>query len=135
MERRIDPSLSSPLPAAVVGGTRAHRRQSRSLDCSCNTEKIHAVHVYLEAQFPDYVLHHLHAPTRLMQAGFPMPHAEHHVLRMTKDEVLPYYAVLLNDFQEHSVEVIEWCLRRWNFADMIRANRIAIASRDGVSAL
>ena len=105
------------------------------MDCGCNTEKIHAVHVYLKQHFPDCVLRHFHAPTRLMQAGLPMPHSEHHVISMMQEGVPPYYAVLLNDFQEYSVEEIEECLRLWKFAEMVRANRIAIASKDGASAL
>jgi len=105
------------------------------MDCSCNREKISAVQVHLEPHFPDYVLRHFHAPARLMQAGLPMPHTEHHVVSITREGILPYYAVLLNDFQQYSVKEIEECLRQWNFAEMVRANRIAVASKDGASAL
>ena len=103
--------------------------------CRCDARKVGAVHAYLHKHFPDCVLGDLHAPTRLMQAGLPMPYAEHHVVRITQEGVLPYYAVLLNDFQQHSVQEIEQCLGQWDFAATVRANRIAIASRDGASAL
>ena len=70
-----------------------------------------------------------------MQAGLPTPHAEHHVVCISHEGILPYYAVLLNDFQEHSVAAIEHSLRQWDFASTVRAHRIAIASRTGACAL
>ena len=105
------------------------------MDCGCGTEKIHAVHVYLEQHFPDYVLHDLHAPTQLTQAGLPTPHVEQHVVSIGQEGVLTYYAVLRRDFLEDSVEEIEEYLRRSKFAEMVRAKRIAIAYKDGASAL
>ena len=59
-----------------------------------------------------------------------MPRAEH-VISMMHEGGLPYYAVLLNEFQEYSVEEIQEYLRRWDLGERVRANRIAIASKDG----
>jgi hypothetical protein len=131
----VNPTDSIPLRAEIVGGSSEHRPQSRSIDCSCNREKIQAVHVYLERHFPDYALHDLHAPSRLMQGGLSVAHAEHHVISIMQEGVLTYYAVLPNDFLEHSIEAIEWCLREWKFAEVVRANRIALIFRDGASSL
>jgi len=105
------------------------------MDCGCSTEKIHAVHEYLEQHFPDYVLHDLHAPTELTQAGLPTRHAQHHVVSIRQEGVLTYYAVLRCDFQEYSVEEIEEYLRRSKFAEMVRAKRVAVAHKDEASAL
>jgi hypothetical protein len=105
------------------------------MDYRCDPEKIRAVHTYLKQHFPGYTLYDFHAPTRLMQAGLPMPHDEHHVVRLTCDGILPYYTVLLNDFQEHSVQEIEERLQEWNLAETVRAHRVGIASKRGASAL
>jgi hypothetical protein len=115
--------------------TAASSQLARPTTCRCDARKVGAVHAYLHKQFPDCMLRDLHAPSRLMQAGLPMPYAEHHVVRITHEGILPYYAVLLNDFQQHSVEEIEECLGQWDFAATVRANRIAIASKNGASAL
>ncbi len=37
-----------------------------SLTCRCDPEKIRVVHIYLKQRLSDFVLHDLHAPTRLM---------------------------------------------------------------------
>ena len=103
--------------------------------CGCSTEKVNAVHTYLRAQFPAYELRHFHTSRRVVQNGRPIACDEHHVIGVTHEGVLSYYAVLLNEFQEHSVTEIGTCLRRWNLAGALRASRVAIASRSGVAAL
>jgi hypothetical protein len=70
-----------------------------------------------------------------MQGGLPVPHGEHHAISIEREGVLTSYAVLENDFQECSVEEIGWCLRLWDVADIVRANRVAHVSRDGASSL
>ena len=118
------------------GSAASSNRATRTASvCNCNAAKLDAVHAYLQEQFPDCELSDLHAPMRLMHAGLPTPHAEHHVVCISQGDVPPYYAVLLNDFQEHSVEAIGHCLRQWNFAATVRAQRIGIASRSGAGAL
>ncbi len=104
-------------------------------NCGCSPERIRAVHVYLKQHFPDYSLRDFHAPTRLMRAGLPMPHAEHHVISITQEGILPYYAVLLGEFQECSAENVGERVRQWRLADTLRAHRIAIVSKDGASPL
>ncbi len=110
-------------------------RNELRLQCGCHPEKIRAVHGYLKEHFPDFALHDFHAPTRLMHAGLPMPHAEHHMVSVSREDILPYNAVLLGEFQEQSLDDICAQLRQWNVADTLRASRIAIVSRDGVSPL
>jgi hypothetical protein len=109
--------------------------ETRLLKCGCRVEKIEAVRAYLHREFENYTLRDFHSPTRLVLAGLPAAQAEHHVVSLTHHGVLPYYAVLLNEFLAHTVEDIEDYLERWNLADTLRANRIAVASRDGASAL
>ena len=106
-----------------------------SIRCSCDREKIRAVHAYLRERFPQFGLRHFHAPTRLMQAGLPMPHAEHHVVSVTRDDVLPYHLVLLSEFQEGPLGGVCEHLREWDVAGTLRAHRIAIVSKDGASPL
>jgi hypothetical protein len=117
----------------MPGGLRL--TDAAAVECGCDAAKIQTVHAYLSEHFPDYALLDFHAPVRLMQAGLPGPHAEHHVVRLTTGDVLPYYAVLLNEFQDQQVEEIAQCLRRWQFAATLYANRIAVAARDHASAL
>ena len=105
------------------------------LQCSCHPEKIRAVHGYLKEHFPDFALRDFHAPTRLLSAGLPMPHAEHHVVSVSREDILPYHAVLLSEFQEQSLDDICAQLHRWDVADTLRASRIAIVSKAGVSPL
>jgi hypothetical protein len=105
------------------------------MECSCNAEKIRAVHTYLKEHFPQFGLRDFHAPTRLMRAGLPMPHAEHHVVSMSREDTLPYQAVLLSEFQEQSISDMREQLQQWNVADVLRAHRIAIVSKNGVSPL
>ena len=106
-----------------------------AMECRCSREKILAVHRYLKEHFPDCALRDFHEATRLKAAGLSVAQDDHHVVSITRNEVLPYYAVLLNDFQEYSVQEIEQRLRAWNFADVVRGNRIAIASTTGASTL
>jgi hypothetical protein len=105
------------------------------LQCSCHPEKIRAVHGYLKERFPDFALRDFHAPTRLMHAGLPTPYAEHHVVSVSREDILPYHAVLLSEFQEQSLDDICGHLQQWDLADALRASRIAIVSKDGVSPL
>jgi hypothetical protein len=134
MDRRAyieTPSDSSRRPVALPPET----FEQDALACGCHAEKIAAVHVYLHRQFHDYALRDFHSPTILVRAGLPRAHAEHHVVSLTHHGVPPYYAVLLDEFLAHSVEDIEEYLERWNLTDTLRANRIAVVSGDGVSAL
>ena len=68
--------------------------------CHCDQAKLVAIHKYLAAHFPDFVLRDFHAPTRLMQAGLAGPYDAdaHHVVSLTHTDVLTYYAVLLREF-------------------------------------
>jgi hypothetical protein len=70
-----------------------------------------------------------------MQAGLPGPHHEHHVVRLTIEGALPYHAILLTEFLQHSVADIATCLQRWLVADTLRANRVAVVGREGASGL
>lgn len=106
-----------------------------SMQCLCHAEKIRAVHGYLKEHFPQYGLRDFHAPTRLMRAGLPTPYAEHHVVSLEHDDILPYYAVLLSEFLEGPLDDVCADLRRWEFAATLRAHRIAIVSQHGASAL
>ncbi len=103
--------------------------------CGCDVEKLNVVHRYLEDQFKGSVLRDFHAPVRLMQAGLPSPHGEHHVVSIERPDVLPYHAVLLNEFLARSPDAISDALQRWNVADVLRANRIAVLAANGASAL
>lgn len=105
------------------------------LQCRCHPEKIRAVHCYLKEHFPDFTLRDFHAPTRLLSAGLPIPHAEHHVVSVSREDILPYHAVLLSEFQEQSLDDICGQLQQWDVADTLRASRIAIVSKGGVSPL
>ena len=105
------------------------------MECGCNPEKIRAVHAYLKEHFPQYGLRDFHAPTRLMRAGLPTPHAEHHVVSLTREDILPYHAVLLSEFQEQSLGNLCEQLRQWDLAATLRAHRIAIVSKHGASPL
>ena len=106
-----------------------------SMACSCSRGKIRAIHAYLKEHFPEYTLRDLHAPTRLMHAGFPPPSAEHHVVTLTRDDVLPYHAVFLGEFQEEALDEMCEHLREWRVADVLRAYRFAIVSKEGASSL
>jgi len=106
-----------------------------SIGCGCSREKIRAVHACLKERFPQFGLRHFHAPTRLMRAGLPMPHAEHHVISVMRDDVLPYYLVVLSEFLEQPLEEVCEHLREWDVANALGALRIAIVSKDGASPL
>ena len=103
--------------------------------CGCDAAKIDVVHLYLKEHFPDYALRDFHAPSRLMQAGLPGPQTEHHVVGLLQTGVLPYYAVLMNDFQQRTATDVSNCMQRWKIADLLRAHRITIVAKDGASSL
>ncbi len=105
------------------------------LQCGCPPETIRVVHGYLKEHFPDCAVRDFHAPTRLMRAGLPMPHAEHHVVSVSREDILPYHAVLLREFQEQSLDDIRAQLGQSALADTLRASRIAIVSKGSVSPL
>jgi hypothetical protein len=113
----------------------ANYKLEARIDCGCDAEKVSAVHAYLREEFPDYILRDFHSPTRLTQAGLPMPSTEHHVVSLAHKDILPYYVVLLNEFWEHSVEDIVACLQGWNLAAKLGAYRIIIVSNDDASTL
>jgi hypothetical protein len=103
--------------------------------CLCDGQKITALEVYLTEQFPDYEVHHFHAPSRLQEAGLPTPHADHHVISVVHENILPYYAVLLSEFLARSAEDIADRARQWELAGAMRGHRIVIVSDAGISSL
>ncbi len=106
-----------------------------STDCGCERGKVRAIHAYLKEHFPDYTLRDFHAPTRLLHAGLPVGSGEHHVVSLSRDDVLPYQAIFLGEFQENRLDDIEAQLRQWKVADALRAHRIVIVSQKGPSSL
>jgi hypothetical protein len=104
-------------------------------ECTCDAAKIRVVHAYLKEHFPQFCVRDFHAPSRLMHAGLPIPHNEHHVVALTRSDGLPYHAVLLSEFQEQAVGELSEQLWQGNLADTLRAHRIAIVSRSGASPL
>lgn len=125
--------------------TRAHDRtmasslsslaNRRDVACTCNPDTIAAVHAYLAGHFPDYELRHFHSPTRLLQAGFPTTHGDHHVVGLLRENALPYYVVLLSELLARSTEDISACIRHWDLPAAARAHRIVIVSTEGISPL
>jgi hypothetical protein len=109
--------------------------QAASFVCGCDAAKLDVVHEYLNEEFPQCTLKDLHAPTRLMQAGVPTPHAEHHVVGIECPNMLAYYAVLLQEFLQYPVEALRPRLREWDVAQVIRTSRIAVVSKDGADGL
>jgi len=109
--------------------------QAASFLCGCDRPKLDAVHEYLNEEFPHWGLKDLHAPTRLVQAGVPTLHGEHHVVSIECANILTYYAVLLHEFLQHPVEVVRQRLTEWDVAQMIRTSRTAVVSKDGAAAL
>ncbi len=105
------------------------------MGCCCDPQKIDAVHAYLREQVPDCALDDFHAPTRLMHAGLPPPYAEHHVVRLRVEGVLPYYTVLLDNFLACSLAAVALHVRTWVLADALRMHRVAVVSDSGVSPL
>jgi len=101
--------------------------------CGCDAAKLDAVHEYLNEEFPQCVFKDLHAPTRLMQAGVEPLHGEHHVVSIECPNI--HYAVLLEESLQYPVEALRPRLREWNVAQVIRASRIAIVSKDGADTL
>jgi len=114
---------------------RADRHLEAPIACGCEADKVSAVHTYLREHFPDYIRRDFHAPTRLMQDGLPRPHADHHVVGLEHQDVLPHYVILRNEFWEHALDDIEARLPQWNLAATLGAYRIIIVSHDGASAL
>ncbi|MFI5364980.1 MAG: hypothetical protein ACHQ4J_05095 [Candidatus Binatia bacterium] len=107
----------------------------RDAACTCNPDKIAAVHAYLTGHFPGCELRHFHSPTRLLQAGFPTTHGDHHVVGLLRESTLPYYVVLLSELLACSPEDISACIRRWDLPAAVRAQRIVIVSSEEVSPL
>ena len=105
------------------------------MECGCSTDKVQAIHRYLKQHFPDCALRDFHGASRLVEAGRLLGQPEHHVVRITQADVLPYYAVLLDDFLAQPVAEIEKRLWQWHFADEVRAHRIAVAAKDRASAI
>jgi hypothetical protein len=125
--------LLSPIDMQVERS--ATSDQGVNVDCGCDPEKIRAVHAYLREHFAEFVLSDFHAPARLMHPRLGGAQVYHHAVCIARDGVLPYYAVLLNEFQEHGVTEAGLLLRRSDLAGILRANRIAVVSRDGASSL
>ncbi len=116
-------------------GASGERTSERLLDCGCDVEIIQAFHGYLSEQFPGYVLRHFHAPSRVLQPGLqPLP-AVHHGISITRADILPYYVVLMDDFEEWSVQQVWEHLRQVDLAGTARGYRIAVVSKEGASGL
>jgi hypothetical protein len=109
--------------------------QTASFVCDCDAAKLDVVHEYLKEEFPQCALKDLHAPTRLMQAGVPSPHGEHHVVSIECPDILAYYAILLREFLQYPVEALRPRLSEWYVGQVIRASRIAVVSKDGADGL
>lgn len=105
------------------------------VECACNPDAVAAVHAYLAEHFPEYALRHFHSPTRLLQAGFPTTHGDHHVVGLARENTLPCYVVLLSELLGCSSEDISAGIRRWDLPAAVRAHRIVIVSAEGVSPL
>jgi hypothetical protein len=119
--------------ASWPGGMIGTRGLENPLRCACDSEKIGAVHTYLMRHFPHCVLGDLHAPTRLMREGVLVGRGDYHVVSMASDR--PSHAVLLDECFECPVGHLEEHLRQWNVAAALRAHRIVVVGKDGVSAL
>ena len=124
-------------PASYPGGGSTGTIGTRGLEsplrCACDGEKIFAVHAYLQRHFPHCGLGDLHAPTRLMREGVLAGRGDYHVVSVATDH--PSHAVLLNECFEYSVAHLEERLWQWNLAAALRAHRIVVVGKDGVSAL
>ena len=105
------------------------------MDCSCNAEKIGAVRAYLKENFPGHALDDFHTTSRLAQRGIVAGYADHHVVRVTAAEGHAYHAILVSEFLEYSLNQIGERLQHWHLAAALRGHRIAVVSKDGVSAL
>jgi hypothetical protein len=114
-------------------GTIGTRGLESPLRCTCDGEKIFAVHAYLKRHFPHCVIGDLHAPTRLMREGVLMGRGDYHVVSVATDR--PSHAVLLNECFQCPVGHLEERLWEWNLAAALRAHRIVVVGKDGVSAL
>jgi len=114
-------------------GTIGTRGVESPLRCACDGEKIFAVHAYLKRHFPHCVLGDLHAPARMMRGGVLAGRGDYHVVSLVADH--PSHAVLLNECFECPVGRLEEHLWQWNLAAALRAHRIVVVGKDGVSAL
>ena len=114
-------------------GTIGKRGVESPLRCACDSEKIFAVHAYLKRHFPHCVLGDLHAPARMMRGGVLAGRGDYHVVSLVADH--PSHAVLLNECFECPVGRLEEHLWQWNLAAALRAHRIVVVGKDGVSAL
>ena len=114
-------------------GTIGARALESTLRCACDGEKIFAVHAYLKRHFPHRALGDLHAPTRMMRGGVLAGRGDYHVVSLVTDH--PSHAVLLNECFECPVGHLEEHLWQWNLAAALRAHRVVIVGKDGVSAL
>jgi hypothetical protein len=120
-------------PGSGSTGTIGTRGLESPLGCACDGEKIFAVHAYLKRHFPHCVLGDLHAPTRLMREGVLAGRGDYHVVSLTTER--PSHVVLLNECFAYSVGHLEEHLCQWNLAAALRAQRIVVVGKDGVSAL
>ncbi len=107
----------------------------RAESCGCDAETIGAIHQYLETHFPGFFLHDFHVATRGVRGGLPLPQREHHAVSVTREDVLPYYALFPTEFLSHSTPEVRHRLIRWTLADLMRANRVVIISLDGAGSL
>lgn len=114
-------------------GTIGTRGLASPLRCACDGEKIFAVHAYLKRHFPHRVLGDLHAPTILMREGVLAGRGDYHIVSVATE--CPSHAVLLHECFEYSVGHLEEHLWHWNLAAALRAHRIVVVGKDGVSAL
>ena len=118
--------------ASSFSSLNAHRHDA---GCACDADKLAAVHAYLSEHFPDCELRHFHSPTRLLQAGYPPPPGEHHVVSLLREDALPYYVVLLSEFLERSADAVPASIEKWDLAAAGRAYRIVIVSKEGIAPL
>lgn len=118
-------------PALPPGGAIDVWGSDPTLGCFCSGAKIAAVHAYLKEHFPDRAFRDLHAPTKLMREGVLAERGEYHVVSMTAE--LPSHAILLKEFLAQPAADVEERLRQLDVACVLRAHRIVIVGREGVS--
>ncbi len=127
--------MSETQRTSAAGGDGQDRAERATATCDCDPEKLHAAHRYVEEEFPGCSVRDFHAPVRLMQAGLPHPYTEHHVVSIERLNAVPMCIVLLREFLARPLEEIAAALRRWEVADVLRADRIAVVSAHEASAL
>ena len=103
------------------------------VDCACDAEKVRLVRAHLEEQFPDHTVSDFHSRSTVKHGGVVAPCAEHHVVSVNDER--PYCAVLTRAFLEHAVEDLAVCLRQWDLAGTLRAERVVILQENGLSPL